>query len=128
MGYNVLIVKDQDDQRIALCNLLNATFSKGHFFEARTIAEAVALAMWFKEPPDMILTDIDVSDMSIEARHWIRAALPTSQTIILIDHKDEVEFLTTKTDGSTLMFKHQVIPFLTKFFDNMDGTRSGGQG
>lgn len=121
MGLNILIVRDQDDQRIALCNLLNATFSEGHFFEARTIAEAVALGGSFKEPPEMILTDIDVSDMSIEAMQWIKVALPTSRTITLINHKDDDTGI-TKTEASALMFKYQVIPFLTKFFDNMGGT------
>jgi len=121
MGFNILIVRDQDDQRIALCNLLNATFSEEHFFEAKTIAEAVALASSFKEPPEMILTDIDCSDMSVEAMRWIKAALPTSQIIVMIDHKDS-DADTTKTKTSTLLFKHQVIPFLTKLFDNMSGT------
>jgi len=121
MRLNILIIRDHDDQRIAFCNLLNATFSEGHFFEAKTITEAVALASSFKEPPEMILTDIDCSDMSIEATCWIKAALPTSEIIVLINHEDE-DIDTTKTKTSALLFKHQVIPFLTKFFKNMGGT------
>ena len=89
MTFNILIIRDHDDQRIAFCNLLNATFSEGLCFEAKTIAEAVASASSFKEPPEMILTDIDCSDSSIEAMCWIKAALPTSQIIVLINQEDE---------------------------------------
>jgi DNA-binding NtrC family response regulator len=118
MRLNILIVRDRDDQRIALCKLLNATFSQGHFWGTKTIAEAVALASSFIEPPEMILVDVDCSDMSIESAHWVKAALPTSQIILLIQHKDR-GIDTTKTEASALLFKHQVIPFLTRLFDNM---------
>jgi hypothetical protein len=58
--------------------------------------------------------------MSIETMRWFKAALPTSEIIVMIDHKDD-DINTTKAETCALLFKHQVIPFLTKLFDNMDG-------
>lgn len=97
--------------------MLNATFSSRHFLEAKTIAQGVvALACSFNEPPEIILMDIDVVDMSDHTMQWIKAA---SHIIVLINHKDE-DINATQTGASAIMLKHQVIPFLTKLFGNVE--------
>lgn len=119
MGLNILIIKDHDDQRIALCNLLNATFAPGHFLEAKSIVEGVALACSSNEPPEIIMIDIDIPDMSIQAMRWIKTASPTSQNIMLISRIDEA-IDAMNTGASAIMLKHQVIPFLARLFSNME--------
>ena len=100
--------------------MLNATFASGHFCEAKSIAEGVALACSSNEPPEIIMVDIDIPDMSIQAMRWIKTVLPTSQTIVLISRIDEV-IDARNTGANAITLEHQVIPFLTKLFSNMEG-------
>lgn len=120
MRLNILIIGNHDDQRVPLCNLLSATFPSGHFLEAKSIAEGVALAISSNEPPEIIMIDIDVPDISIHAMRWIRTVLPISQSIMLISRIDEATDA-MNAEASAIMLKHQLIPFLTKLFGNMEG-------
>jgi DNA-binding NtrC family response regulator len=120
LGLDILIIRDHDDQRIALCNLLNATFASGHFSGAKSIAEGLALVCSSNELPDIIMIDIDVPDMSIQAMRWIRTVSPMSQSIMLISQIDEA-IDAMNAEASAIMLKHQVIPFLTRLFSNMEG-------
>jgi DNA-binding response OmpR family regulator len=113
---NILLVEDYGKD---FYKLLNATFSRAHFLQSNTIGEAVALACSRNEPPEIIMIDIDIPDLSVQAMRWIKAALPTSLIIILLNRIDEGIGL-IETEASAFIFKHQVIPFLTQLIKNMD--------
>ncbi len=117
-GPNTL--RNHDDQKIALCNLLNAIFPCGHLLQAKSMAKAVAVAFSSKEPPEMIMVYMDIPDLPNQTMRWIRTVLFPSQNIVLISRIDEA-IDAMNAGARAMMLKHRVIPFLTKLFSNMEG-------
>jgi len=116
MAATILIVEDHDAVRRSLRDWLEVEFPQCRVIEATSGEEAVALIQ--TESPRLVVMDISLPGMSgIEATRQIKAALPSTQVVMLTIHEDDAHRADATTAGASAyvtkrVMQTQLIPTL----------------
>ena len=87
MQSTILVVEDHDAVRKSLREWLETVFPQHHVIEAASGEEAISLAQ--RESPCLVVMDLELSGVNgIEATRRIKAAVPTTQVVMLTIHED----------------------------------------
>jgi len=116
MAATILIVEDHDAVRRSLRDWLEVEFPQCHVIEATSGEQAVALIQ--TESPRLVVMDISLPGMSgIEATRQIKAALPSTQVVMLTIHEDHAHRADATAAGASAyvtkrVMQTQLIPTL----------------
>ena len=100
MTATILIVEDHDAVRKSLRDWLGVEFPQCRVIEAASGEEAIALIR--TESPRLVVMDISLPGMSgIEATRQIKAALPSTQVVMLTIHEDDAHRADATTAGAS---------------------------
>ena len=126
MTTTILIVEDHDVVRRSLRDWLQVEFPQCRVIEAATGEEAIALTR--VESPRLVVMDISLPGMSgIEATRRIKAALPSTQVVMLTIHEDDTHRADATTAGASAYvtkraMQTQLMPTLAALLaDERDG-------
>ncbi len=122
MSATILIVEDHDTVRRSLRDWLEVEFPQCRVIEAASGEEAIALIR--TESPRLVVMDISLPGMSgIEATRQIKAALPSTQVVMLTIHEDDAHRADATTAGASAyvpkrVMQTELIPTLAALLTN----------
>jgi len=126
MTATILIVEDHEAVRRSLRDWLDVEFPQCRVIEAASGEEAIALIQ--VESPRLVLMDISLPGMSgIEATRQIKAALPSTQVVMLTIHENDTYRADATTAGASAyvpkrVMQTELIPTLAALLaNNHDG-------
>jgi len=100
MTATILVIEDHDAVRKSLRDWLQVEFPQCRVIEAVSGEEAIALIR--TESPRLVVMDISLPGMSgIEATRRIKAALPSTQVVMLTIHEDDAHRADATTAGAS---------------------------
>ena len=117
MTTTILIVEDHEAVRRSLRDWLEVEFPQCRVIEAASGEEAIALIRG--ESPRLVLMDISLPGMSgVEATRRIKAALPSTQIVMLTIHEDDAHRADATAAGASAyvpkrVMQTELIPTLT---------------
>lgn len=108
MTATILIVEDHDAVRKSLRDWLEGEFPQCRVIEAASGEEAIALIR--VESPRLVVMDISLPGMSgIEATRQIKAALPSTQIVMLTIHEGDTYRADATTAGASAYVPKRVM-------------------
>ena len=108
MPATILIVEDHDAVRRSLRDWLEVEFPQCRVIEAASGEEAIALIRI--ESPRLVVMDISLPGMSgIEATRRIKAALPSTQVVMLTIHEDDAHRADAAAAGASAYVPKRVM-------------------
>ncbi|MFQ5857360.1 MAG: response regulator transcription factor [Anaerolineae bacterium] len=108
MAATILIVEDHDAVRRSLRDWLEVEFPQCRVIEAVSGEEAIALIQI--ESPRLVVMDISLPGMSgIEATRQIKAALPSTQVVMLTIHEDDAHRADATAAGASAYVSKRVM-------------------
>jgi len=122
MPATILIVEDHDAVRRSLRDWLEVEFPQCRVIEAASGEEAIALIRI--ESPRLVVMDISLPGMSgIEATRRIKAALPSTQVVMLTIHEDDAHRADAAAAGASAyvpkrVMQTELIPTLAALLAN----------
>jgi len=122
MTATILIVEDHEAVRRSLRDWLDVEFPQCRVIEAASGEEAIALIQ--VESPRLVLMDISLPGMSgIEATRQIKAALPSTQVVMLTIHENDTYRADATTAGASAyvpkrVMQTELIPTLAALLAN----------
>jgi len=108
MTATILIIEDHEAVRRSLRDWLEVEFPQSRVIEAASGEEAIALTR--VESPRLVVMDISLPGMSgIEATRRIKAALPSTQVVMLTIHEDDAHRADATAAGASAYVPKRVM-------------------